>query len=173
MMLERLKDLERNVLPDLLNDPDAWNSLDINYHPPRVERLWKQWGEERILLHYIHPCTAEEALFHTHEWQSAMHVVAGRYKMSVGYGKGTEVPPVMMQFESEGDFYYDMTDGDMWHSVQPLSPVMTVMLISKPCFFDRPAFKSDRPLGRVEEERKLALLGMFRAELVRRELIPG
>ena len=28
----------------------AWNSLNIDYHPPKVERLWAQLGEMRLML---------------------------------------------------------------------------------------------------------------------------
>ena len=43
-MLDVLERVEAD-LPALLADDLGWNSLDINYHPPRVERLWRNWGE--------------------------------------------------------------------------------------------------------------------------------
>ena len=38
-MLELLAEVEAQ-LPALLSDAAGWRSLDIDYHPPRVERLY-------------------------------------------------------------------------------------------------------------------------------------
>ena len=163
-MIEELKRIEKEVLPEWLASPDDWQSLDIDYHPPRVERLWRQMDENRVFLHYIHPCAPEHALLHPHEWKSAMHVLNGGYEMGIGYSASTEAPPIMMKLlNNSGDFYYDMTDGDMWHYVRPLSHSMTTMLIGPPEFQHRPPFKADRKLHPLSRERKEELLGMFRA----------
>jgi hypothetical protein len=52
----------------------------VNYHHPRVERLWTQVGDSRLMLHVIHPCNSSEALYHPYPWPSAMHVLSGRYE---------------------------------------------------------------------------------------------
>jgi hypothetical protein len=38
------------MLP-LLDDRDAWDTLDINDRPPFVERLWRPWNGHRLFLH--------------------------------------------------------------------------------------------------------------------------
>jgi hypothetical protein len=79
-MIEELKKIEKTVLMDLLKNPSIWNTLDINYHHPRVERLWTQIGDSRLMLHVIHPCETSDALYHPHPWPSAMHVLSGTYE---------------------------------------------------------------------------------------------
>jgi len=83
-MIEDLKHIEQTVLMDLLRNPSIWNTLDVNYHHPRVERLWTQIVDARLMLHVIHPCKPEEALYHPHPWPSAMHVLSGKYEMGLG-----------------------------------------------------------------------------------------
>lgn len=79
-MIEELKHIEKTVLADLLKNPSIWNTIDVNYHHPRVERLWTQVGEFRLMLHVIHPCETSNALYHPHPWPSAMHVLSGKYE---------------------------------------------------------------------------------------------
>lgn len=62
-MLDRLKAVEAQVLK-LLETPEIWKSLLIDYHPPKVERLYTQLDDLRVSLHCIHPCNPEDALFH-------------------------------------------------------------------------------------------------------------
>ena len=83
-MIEDLKNIEKTVLMDLLKNPSIWNTLDVNYHHPRVERLWTQVGTSRLMLHVIHTCETDEALYHPHPWPSAMHVLSGSYEMGLG-----------------------------------------------------------------------------------------
>ena len=46
--------------------PEIWNTLDVDYFPPRVERVWTQVDENhRLFIHVIHP-TTEPCLFHKH-----------------------------------------------------------------------------------------------------------
>lgn len=85
-MIEDLKIIEKTSrFKDLLNDPTAWNTLDVNYHHPRVERLWTQLSSERrLMIHLIHPCKPGESLYHPHPWPSALHVLYGKYEMGLG-----------------------------------------------------------------------------------------
>ena len=84
-MIQFLKELELNFLIGLLEKPEIWNSLDVDYHPPRVERIWCQYGDYRIYLHFIHACKPGEALYHSHPWPSVMHVIEGTYEMGIGF----------------------------------------------------------------------------------------
>ena len=102
-MLRALHEAE-DALPDLLSvGVTSWRSLDIDYDPPHVERLWRPWGPVistgamsipsrfRINLHRIHPC--ETALWHPHPWPSAIRVVTGRYEMGIGYAAEQSLDP--------------------------------------------------------------------------------
>ena len=82
-MLHLLHAIEAD-LPLLLTNTDGWASLDIDYHPPRVERVFRDLDGARVSLHVIHPCEPEQALFHPHPWPSAMRVLSGTYEMGVG-----------------------------------------------------------------------------------------
>lgn len=148
-------------LPRLLLNESEWQSLYIDYHPPIVERLWRKWGEYRILLHKIYPCKAEDSLFHPHPWPSAIRVLTGSYEMLVGYGKGETIPPVATKMIFQDNFYYEMTDPDAWHSVRPIgSPTYSLMLTGKP--WKRSSPKSDKPLHSLNEKQKEDLLDFFR-----------
>jgi hypothetical protein len=160
-------------LPKLLRSDDAWYSMDIDYHPPRVERLFHNWGKHRIMLHRIEPCAKEEALFHPHPWPSAMRVLKGTYWMRVGSAAGVEPPPevfeVMVTVGPDTDFRYAMTHPDGWHVVIPVGgPVYSVMVIGP--YWDRPIPKVTRDaawaIEPLPDARKIELLDEFR------ELVP-
>ncbi len=39
-MLDKLKELiDTGKLHELISNKDIWNSLDVDYHPPKVERM--------------------------------------------------------------------------------------------------------------------------------------
>jgi hypothetical protein len=163
-MLDVLARLERE-LPALLTDTE-WNSLDINYHPPFVERLWIPWGEYRVSLHRIHPCTPDQALFHPHPWPSAMRILDGTYEMAVGYGAGSTPPPIAARIIASGDFTYEMTDPDAWHYVRPLGgPAKTIMVTGRPWHREAPG--TGEPLQPLDAARKTELLGWFRTRYPR------
>lgn len=159
-MLKALEKVEKD-LPMLLRDESGWNSVYVNYHPPYVERLWRQWGKYRLYLHRIHTCKREKALFHPHPWPSAMHVLSGRYEMAVGYGKGKKKPPIVATIMASGDFRYEMTNPDGWHYVRPVGGVaMTVMVTGKP--WNRSSPKSTKILRPLNEEKKKEIINFFR-----------
>src|SRR5205823_428108 len=94
-MLDILHAAEKE-LPRLLASDDGWQSLRVDYHPPFVDRVFRDWSPPgaaegaryRISLHRIHPCAPAEALFHPHPWPSAMRIHSGTYEMGVGHGAG-------------------------------------------------------------------------------------
>jgi hypothetical protein len=149
-------------LPLLLQDEAGWQSLYIDYHPPFVERLWRQWGEYRIQLHRIHPCGRGEALFHPHPWPSAMRVLAGDYEMAIGYGQGETPPPIACLLVASADFRYEMTDPHAWHYVRPLNqPSLSVMVTGRPW---QPAAPKSRPeLRPLLPEQQRVLIHYFRS----------
>lgn len=62
--IEILKSLETDI-KSLLKDPSIWKTLDVDYFPPRVERLYTDYKGYRIFLHTIHT-TDKPCLFHKH-----------------------------------------------------------------------------------------------------------
>lgn len=165
-MIEDLKHIEKTVLMDLLKNPSIWNTLDVNYYPPRVERLWTQLEDQRLMLHIIHPCEPLTSLYHPHAWPSVMHVLDGKYEMGLGIKhssgmlekiaiqKGKESPSFIVlpkkkqedqrtiirqicKLEMNGDNYYEMLDIKGWHYVRPINNVcLTVMLTGEPWSHD-------------------------------------
>jgi hypothetical protein len=144
-MLKKLKDAT-DALPALLNYPDQWHSLDIDYHSPRVQRIWTTWEGHRILLHKISPCGPGEALLHPHPWPSAMVVMRGQYEHGIGYSAGLETPPVVCRSIIGQGACYEMTDPNAWHYVRPLVETYTIMVTGKPWDRQNPST--------VEEGRK-------------------
>lgn len=161
VMLQKLEAAE-SLLPRLLLTPERWKGLDVTYHPPRVERLWTQEDGIRISLHRIHPCAAEEALFHPHPWPSAMRVITGHYEMAIGYGAGEKAPPIATTLKvADGGMVYEMADPDSWHYVRPIGGVaMTVMVTGTP--WNRPVPKSSEPLNPVSDVAREEIFAFFR-----------
>lgn len=160
-----LKELEEQMsgLRASLAKPAEWQSLDIDYESPRVERVWQQRGDFRLCLHRIHPC--ESALIHPHPWPSAVTILRGKYKMNVARGASIVDPWIhkvsAMLVLGRGSSY-EMIDDMGWHSVWPIdSPVLSVMVTGKP--FEKSPYKhtvfgkgkNTKPLT---EEAKLGLL---------------
>ncbi len=159
-MIAILEQVESH-LPSLLRDAVKWKSLDINYHPPRVERLWRQLDNVRVCLHKIHPCKGDQALFHPHPWPSAMKVLSGTYEMAIGYGAGDEAPPMAVTMIVTGGMKYEMVDPDSWHYVRPIDDVaMTLMVTGHP--WSRSAPGGDQQLSPVSERSREEMLRFFR-----------
>lgn len=159
-MLEHLAAAEA-ALPDLIADPAGWRSLNIDYHPPRVERLYRDFGDVRVNLHRAWPCDPSQALIHPHPWPSAMRLVRGRYRMWIGHGAGLATPPLAGLVELAAGSTYAMVDKDQWHSVVPLgAPTLSVMVTGAP--WDRPAPVSpSRPLDPLAPAVVADLLRQF------------
>jgi hypothetical protein len=160
----------------------AWNSLNVNYHPPLVERLWAQFDTMRLMIHRIHPTTISidqflegvqpnsEALFHPHPWPSAVFIVSGEYEMGVGYGSTSEVPPLAAKVLLRAGSAYEMTDKDGWHYVAPRKkPSISVMLIDSPWETPHPFYtEGDKVrLNPLTEKARSAVITEFREGLAR------
>jgi hypothetical protein len=125
-MLNVLAQVEKD-LPKLLM-ADGWKSLYIDYHPPVVERMYRQWERDesiRISLHWIHACDRTASLYHRHPWPSACKLLTGAYWMRVGSswmrddeeGPGAVVSEILLHAPSS----YEITEREGWHSVSPIS----------------------------------------------------
>lgn len=161
-MLDVLAEVER-ALPQLLvpEENDRWFDVDVDYEPPRVERVWRQYREWRVYLHCIHPCDVTQALFHPHPWPSAMLILSGSYSMLLGYGKGSTAPPVRHKVILSAGSRYEMTDKDEWHCAAPFDGcAMTLMVTGAP--WERWSPRPQKLLNRLEESRRERILCFFR-----------
>lgn len=149
------------VIPELLLDEAGWNGLFVNYHPPFVERLWRQLPLYRVYLHLIQPCEPGEALFHPHPWPSAMKVLSGRYEMLRGHGPGNNPPEIAERLVLEPGMSYEMVHPDDWHAVRPINePAFSLMVTGKP--YGRWSPKSEAPLPELSAERRRLILDFFK-----------
>ena len=149
------------ALPQLLADQPGWTGVYVDYHPPFVERLWRQWDEFRISLHRIHECGPGEALFHPHPWPQAVRVLTGgEYEMAIGFGTGEELPPVAMTVAVPEGFIYTMEHQDGWHSVRPIGRASySLMVTGKP--WNRPSPRSTKPLRELLPDERERLFAVF------------
>lgn len=168
-MIEEIKELIKSDQFKLwLSNPKLWNTLDVDYHPPRVERVWMPFDDKRISLHVIHPCESDEALIHPHPWESAMYVlpIGGMYEHGIGYKGYDEMGCTSNKFvctqQFRGDVYYEMLDPNGVHYVRPYGlPVFTVM-ISGPKIWECNGTQVNKKLEPLSEERKLEILETFK-----------
>jgi len=158
---------------NLLDDPDGWNSLDVDYEPPRVERLWRPFqGDYRLYLHRIYPC--EKALFHPHPWPSAVKIMTGSYEMGVGYREpnkllvgeddGSEPPPVATTIILTKGSTYEMINPHGWHWVRPLGGTSySIMVTGRPWEPRHWVPRADHKLGPITNQAKADILALFRS----------
>lgn len=160
MMRTIIAEIER-VLPQLLANGSEWQSLDVDYEPPRVERLWRDFSGFRVYLHRIHPCAWNGALFHPHPWPSVVKILEGSYEMDVGYGPGDAPPPIAATLLLPAGATYEMRERDGWHSVCPIDrPALSLMVTGKP--WDRWSPKPAGELKPLSDEERRYLLAAFR-----------
>lgn len=147
------------LIPQLLAIPHIWKGLDIDYEQPRVERLWTQINEDRILLHKIYPCKAP--FFHPHPWPSAVKILTGTYTMQVGYSTTLEEPPVAATVLLKQESEYEMIDRNGWHSVNPHQvPSFSIMVTGVPWRRDMPNVP-EKPSKPLTAERRAQLRTEF------------
>jgi len=171
-ILERAEWALGNPGRSLLDDPEGWETLLVNYEPPWVERLWRDFeGGYRLYLHRIYPC--EKALFHPHPWPSAIKVLSGSYEMGVGYrhsrpGENQRTPdwtpsppPIAATIVLTPGSSYEMIEPAGWHYVKPLvGPSLSIMVTGPKWGAWSP--KANHKLGPVTAEAKADLLSVFR-----------
>ncbi len=166
-MLEVLARAERALAGprNLLDDPDGWDTLDVNYVPPRVERLWRDFEDGRVYLHRIHPC--EKAFYHSHPWPSAIKILSGGYEMGLGYAPPARGPAKPVTIRLPEGASYEMIHPAGWHYVRPIGAVNYSIMVSGPVWplprrVPKPPAES-RKFGPLNADEKASILETFRS----------
>jgi len=163
--IEHLKEAEKH-LPRLLQQSDIWNTLDVNYFPPRVERLWMQYdNDHRLFIHLIHP-TSEQCLFHKHRWSASFKMLNGSYEMGVAHSEEeitSEMAyriPVISKFVLTEGSYYEMTNTNTLHYVKPIDGISISLMLSGPLYPEAEFRKEvvNKELQPLSEFRKTTIL---------------
>ncbi len=159
-MLDKLKEIENNLIIELLNQPLLWKTKFIDYETPFVERVYTEINELRLSLHYIHPC--EKSFIHPHVWPSAMHVIDGIYEMGLYYPNEFNELSCVSTLISNGDLYYEMLDRKSQHHVKPINNICkSVMLTDKPIWVEND-IKLSYKLNNLNETRKIEIIESFK-----------
>lgn len=131
-MLSILEEVTPN-LPKLLEEPGAWQSLDISDTAPKAERLWRQVGDMRVYLHRIFPCNPADVLYHNYPWPLAMSIISGQYEMGMGYTNNKKEPHITSSFMLSEGAKYEIIDQNIWHYIRPLKmECYTIMVSGQP-----------------------------------------
>lgn len=173
-----------DALPALIERRDTWHSIDVDYEPPRVERVWRDVDmsdsgdlhyKMRVCLHRIHAC--KRALYHPHPWPSAMLVLDGVYEMQMGLAttKIEEGKPEEPHHHRATTIHltkecvYAMTSPYAWHSVRPLTDTaLSVMIMGQPYEnqpYDHAEFGKGKAFKPLEELAVDDILGTFWSRL--------
>jgi hypothetical protein len=137
--------LERvlNELPDLMAQKESWQSLNVNYETPNVQRIWRQHGDIRINLHRIMP-SKEKPFFHPHPWPCSVAILKGAYKMGLGYGN--KKPKIISTCVLSQGSKYEMVSKHAWHYIDPINePVYSIMISGIP--WKNPLLKNNSNLA--------------------------
>ncbi len=162
-MLEKLKCLEESgkLYKMIIGAiPKVWHTVDINYRPPHVERIWCRVGDDQINLHCIHPCNEGVAFFHPHPWASAIHAIDG-YEMGIGR-INERTPEPLAIIELAAGSYYSMENPNGMHYVRPVNrPNHSVMISSPPWKWHQEKPQGKIPLPHLNENRIVELMSYF------------
>lgn len=157
----------------LLKYENEWKTLDVDYFPPRVERLYTTYCDCRVHLHIIHP-TNKKCLYHKHRWPAVIKQLKGSYEMGITYS-AEEVStdeahnlPTLAKFKINEGSYYEMKQTDCLHYVKPdnYEPSYSIMLTKD--LYPEASFRKetvDRKLEELSDERKKEILKIFKTLL--------
>jgi hypothetical protein len=159
-MIKRLKEIEKNQILDLLNQPEIWKSKLIDYEPPIVERVYTQLEDYRLSLHFIHPC--EESLVHPHVWESGMHIIEGEYEMALYYPDENDILQEVSKIITKGDFYYEMLNRKAQHYVKPIGGICTTVMLTGLPIWKENDMIVNKVLEDLSETRKLEILNYYK-----------
>lgn len=174
---ELLEDLElyKKHIPALLETPDSWKTLFVDYEFPHVERLYMPIEGSGIFvsLHKIHPCPngINDCLIHRHDYPTLVHILQGEYEMEVAHEEGAQIPKAYgcRNFYGPGSTYI-MASPDQWHRVNPVgTPTYSIMITGLP--FARPKVNVVPRQRELTTEEKHNLIQDFK-EIFRTQLSP-
>lgn len=137
-MIDKLLHTVENVLPDMLDNPDLWDSLIVNRRKPHTYRVFSKMPDDenmRICLHKFDVCDTHEAFSHPHPWPGAFMILQGKYKMQIGYsvnGREDSKPADVTTLILSENSCYEITNPLTWHSVIPLEMTYTIMINGLP-----------------------------------------
>jgi hypothetical protein len=120
----------------------AFSSLDVNYQPPYVDRLYVPWSNGgRLMLHRTHQCKPRQAMMHNHEWPSVMEIVEGAYDMVVHQAKSW-VDVALGKEALDGwaalvthlptGSSYSMPNRNTFHAICPTTPTTLSIMLTGP-----------------------------------------
>jgi hypothetical protein len=171
--IERLKELESITIPVLLHRPEVWRTLDVDYHPPRVERLYMDHANgDRIYLHVKH-ATDSPCLLHKHNWPSVIKQVIGSDEMGITYSEDeinsskAHTLPTLARFIIVEGSYYEMTQTDALHYVRPITPISYSIMLTNGRFYEH-VFRQEavtRKLSELSDDRKMEILDIFKSKM--------
>jgi hypothetical protein len=154
-------------LRELLDSPhEMWESLDVDYEPPHVERVWCTLMDLRVSLHRIHPC--EKALYHPHPWPAWVRILTGNYEMGIAYGTDRENLHEVARTRLWSDSEYEMVHPHGWHYVRPIGGFSLSLMVTAPPWkgaLPNEDFGGSADLGPLDQEDKLEILNAFRSLL--------
>jgi hypothetical protein len=152
---------------DLFEDQSRWSSLDVDYYPPRVERVWTKLSDDRRLyIHVIHPTTVP-CLFHKHRWPAAFVMLDGGYEMGLARCEdeiSTEEAwklPVISRYMIMKGSAYEMLDTHALHYVKPLGNTTSMSLMLTGPLYPEAKYRKEAEhpqLAGLSEDRKKQIL---------------
>jgi hypothetical protein len=125
-----------SLLPDIrhaVQTRDGWDSLVINRRKPHTFRVSRKMGDFRVCLHRFEPCGPEDAFPHPHPWPGAILIMHGSYIQRIGHSPSLQEAPTFYYTELLRPYsLYEIVDPLVWHSVQPVTQVFTIMVNGAP-----------------------------------------
>lgn len=158
-------------LPEMLGDPTAWDSLIVNRRKPTTYRVFRHLADNvRVSLHRFDPCAKHEAYPHPHPWPGAFAILAGSYRMWIGFTPDLESPKPITVAETilTAGSRYEIVEPRTWHSVTPLEECWTVMVNGAPWrekAHVRAPTTTGKDLDKMPPEELAAHLAKFKALL--------
>lgn len=133
-------------LPAMLEHPQEWFAHIYEDTRSKMERLsFRLLDGGYVSLHRIHPVPRGEALYHFHQWPSAIHVVQGGYRMGVGSGDGDRPPAIDLCTDVLPGTVYEMPNRNTWHFVEPKDVSSSIMVMGRN--WNRPPLVTNRTLN--------------------------
>lgn len=156
---------------DVFSNRHEWQTLDVDYYPPRVERVWRKLSDtRRLFVHLIHP-TDQPCLLHKHRWPAAFAMLSGAYETAltrceeeIDTDAARSLPVVSRHIVSAGSFY-EMTDTHALHYVRPLGDRPSLSLMLTGPLYPEASYRQEAPhpeLKQLTQERADQILDMAR-----------